>query len=36
MLVADYLLFLLFTGLRRQEAATLKWSDIDLLAAYRT
>lgn len=25
-----YLLFLLFTGLRRQEAATLKWSDIDL------
>ncbi|MCO6433715.1 tyrosine-type recombinase/integrase [Nitrosomonas nitrosa] len=29
-LVADYLLFLLFTGLRRQEAATLKWSDIDL------
>lgn len=30
-LVADYLLFLLFTGLRRQEAATLKWSDIDLL-----
>ena len=29
-LVADYLLFLLFTGLRRQEAATLKWVDIDL------
>ncbi|HEY6043831.1 MAG TPA: hypothetical protein VIU43_02935, partial [Nitrosospira sp.] len=29
-LVADYLLFLLFTGLRRKEAATLKWSDIDL------
>lgn len=29
-LVADYLLFLLFTGLRRQEAATLKWTDIDL------
>lgn len=29
-LVADYLLFLLFTGLRRQEAATIKWSDIDL------
>ena len=27
-LVADYLLFLLFTGLRRQEAATLKWADI--------
>jgi len=29
-LVADYLLLLLFTGLRRQEAATLRWSDIDL------
>ena len=29
-LVADYLLFLLFTGLRRQEAATLKWLAIDL------
>ncbi len=29
-LVADYLFFLLFTGLRRQEAATLQWSDIDL------
>lgn len=29
-LVADYLLFLLFTGLRRQEAATLKWSVVDL------
>lgn len=29
-LVADYLLFLLFTGLRRQKAATLKWSNIDL------
>lgn len=28
-LVADYLLFLLFTGLRRQEAATLKWLNID-------
>ncbi|SFF21636.1 tyrosine-type recombinase/integrase [Nitrosomonas sp. Nm166] len=28
--MADYLLFLLFTGLRRQEAATLKWSAIDL------
>ena len=26
----DYLLVLLFTGLRRTEAATLKWSDIDL------
>lgn len=27
--VRDYLLLLLFTGLRRMEAATLKWSDID-------
>lgn len=25
----DYLLFLLFTGLRRQEAATLKWKQVD-------
>lgn len=29
-LVADYLLFLLFTGLRRREAATMKWSDVDM------
>lgn len=28
--IADYLLFVLFTGLRRQEAATLKWTDVDL------
>ncbi|HAT1792802.1 TPA: tyrosine-type recombinase/integrase [Legionella pneumophila] len=28
----DYLLLILLTGLRRQEAATLKWSDIDLSA----
>jgi len=28
----DYLLLLLFTGLRRTEAATLKWSQIDLKA----
>lgn len=28
----DYLLLSLFTGLRRNEAATLKWSDIDLKA----
>lgn len=27
--VADYLMMLLFTGLRRQEAAQLRWSDID-------
>lgn len=28
--VRDYLLLLLFTGLRRNEAARLRWSDIDL------
>ncbi|CZH42433.1 site-specific tyrosine recombinase XerC [Legionella pneumophila] len=28
----DYLLLILLTGLRRQEAATLKWSDLDLKA----
>lgn len=28
----DYLLLLLFTGLRRQEAAQLKWSQVDLKA----
>lgn len=28
----DYLLLVLFTGLRRQEAATLKWEQIDLMA----
>lgn len=28
--VADYLTFLLYTGLRRQEAATLTWNDVDL------
>jgi integrase len=28
--IRDYLLLLLFTGLRRNEAATLKWTDIDL------
>lgn len=27
--IADYLLFLLFTGLRRQEAARLRWSEVD-------
>jgi integrase len=27
--VRDYLLFLLLTGLRRNEAATLRWSDVD-------
>lgn len=29
-LVADYLLFVLFTGLRRQEAAKLTWDNVDL------
>ena len=29
-IVKDYLLLVLFTGLRRQEAARLKWSDIDI------
>lgn len=28
----DYLLLVLFTGLRRQEAATLKWEQVDLIA----
>jgi integrase len=28
----DYLLLLIFTGLRRQEAAKLKWDQVDLLA----
>jgi integrase len=28
--VRDYLLLLLFTGLRKNEAATLRWTDIDL------
>lgn len=30
-IVADYLLLLLFTGLRRQEAATLRWDNVDLV-----
>jgi len=30
-LVADYLLFVLFTGLRKQEAATLQWDSVDML-----
>ena len=30
--VRDYLLLLLFTGLRRQEAARLRWDDVDLKA----
>jgi integrase len=34
--VRDYLLLLLLTGLRRTEAATLKWSDIDLEARVLT
>lgn len=29
--VADYLMTLLFTGLRRSEAANLRWSDVDLM-----
>ena len=29
--VADYLLLLIFTGLRRQEAAQLRWENVDLL-----
>lgn len=28
--IADYLLFLVFTGLRKQEGASLKWADVDL------
>lgn len=32
----DYLLLIIFTGLRRQEAATLKWTDIDLKAKTMT
>ena len=31
--VADYLLLILFTGLRRQEAATLTWDNVDLTDA---
>ena len=27
----DFLIFLLFTGLRRNEAATLRWSDVDFI-----
>jgi integrase len=30
--IRDYLLLLLLTGLRRTEAATLRWSDVDLAA----
>lgn len=29
-ILRDYLLFVLLTGLRRQEAATLKWEQVDL------
>jgi integrase len=28
--IADYLLFILFTGLRKQEAAALRWESVDL------
>lgn len=31
-IIRDYLLLLLFTGLRRQEAARLRWSQVDLTA----
>lgn len=31
-ILRDYLLFILFTGLRRQEAATLTWNCVDLTA----
>ena len=31
--IRDYLLFALLTGLRREEAATLKWVDIDVTAS---
>lgn len=34
--VRDYLLLLLFTGLRRNEAATLRWADVDLDAKVLT
>ena len=34
--IRDYLLLLLFTGLRRTEAATLQWSDVDLEARVLT
>ena len=35
-IVRDYLLFTLFTGLRRNEVATLKWSHIDFEERYFT
>lgn len=34
--IRDYLLVLLFTGLRRNEAASLRWSDIDMKAKVLT
>ncbi|MBZ0186879.1 MAG: tyrosine-type recombinase/integrase, partial [Candidatus Obscuribacterales bacterium] len=34
--VRDYLLLLLFTGLRRNEAATLRWENIDLVSKVLT
>lgn len=34
--VRDYLLLMLFTGLRRNEAATLKWTDIDFASRVLT
>ncbi len=34
--VSDYLVFLLLTGLRRREASTLKWADVNLKAGFFT
>lgn len=35
-MMKDYFLLILFTGFRRQEAASLKWSDVDLKAKTMT
>ena len=34
--VADFITLLLFTGLRREEASTLKWADVNVTDAYFT